>query len=694
MFKDTILINKILKSKKETSDLIEDLNIYFYDNIGEEGCFEKTVTFKFKKKDLYRHTMHISQFLVQMMIWEPIAESGLKLDKTFILSNYDKVTNDDLADYYNKIIIGKFIDNPEYGIMDINVMIAEAQERLKRLAEDFSMILGLSVSIRNLVDLCNENEDIEDLMVNYKPLKNATINEIETEYNLKGDELIGHMKMADSVFKPLLNAKEGIKTKQFQQFVHCVGFQSNIDGYTFPTPIESSYVNHGLQSATEHFLDATMGNKAQIYQKVFTGNSGYFSRRSAHSSIDTMLASEDDSDCKVNANNLIEVNMKSKDHVKIYDGLYYKEARNSLVYRMINCNDKKLVQKLVGKVVYVRSPFVCANKEGVCHKCYGRLSRVNHGRHIGIHSSEVISSRLMQSILSTKHLLFTDSTDIKFNTDKYKKLFTIDANAIVYDPSEQVKVKGKNALYIRYDEKDLYVTDNDDEEDGVSYVKTISKFSIVTASGEEMFTVEESNGLELYLSDVADKHSERRVMDDDEAIDDEEEENFMYLIPLSTLTAGDVLFYIEIMSKEIKKPLKDITSVLDKKGHLGYITINEICDRLADLFIDSKLGFKCSMVHLHTTMYCMLRSSENIYIRPDLSKPITAEDYDILTIKDSIYNNGSILITLSFERIGQLLKKPSLYYRAVKKSFIDPMFYEKFYEEDGREYDYKYEKTL
>lgn len=673
--KETLIINKILKSKEETKKLIEDLTIYFYENIGEDGCFDKEITFKFNKKDLYRHRMNINRFLVQMILFEPFAGRGIKLDKSFIEKKLNALTNGVLADYYNDKIIDTIMEHDvDIDMIELNVIVAEVQERLKKLVEDFSMIMGLTVSIRSIVDLCNENEEIDELITEYEPLKNASTKEIETDYNEKGAKLIQLMREANSVFKPLLEADEGIKLKQFQQFMQCIGFQSNMDGYTFPKPIESGYVNKGLQSASDYLLDATMGNKAQIYQKVYTGNSGYFSRRSTHAAIDSVLHADPNYDCKVNSENLIELFVANKKYLKIFDGLYYKEKRNSLAYKLLNCKDKKQ-NELVGQTIYIRSPLTCASEEGICHKCYGRLSRINKSRHIGIHSAETISSRLMQSILSTKHLLFTDSTTVNF-PEVYKELFTLDANALVFDPAEAVKARGKNALFIRYSDRDLYISDTDDEKDGQSFVKSISKFSIVNNAGDVLYDIQEENGLELYLTQTLEDNVKSKVLSDEE--EDDEEEYYDYLVPLNSLEAGDILFYIEVTSKEIKKPLKDITSVLDRKGHLGFNTLPEIVAKLADLFIDSKLDFKCSMVHLHVAMYGLVRSTEVIYKRPDFRKPVSEEEYTIMTIKESIYNSGSILVALSFERLGQLLKKPHMYYRSHKSSFIDPLFYEKY----------------
>ena len=668
---ETYIINNILKSKKKTSKVIKDTMIYFYDNIGEEGCFDKYITYKFNEKDLFTREMKVNIFLLQMILWEPFAGKNIKLDKSSITKGLKGMDNDTLRVYYNKLI-DMFV-----GKMDIklqNRMIAKVQERMKKISEDFSMILGLSFSIRNLCDLCDNHKDIDKLL-HYTPPKLAQTKEIENDYNYHGKELINLMKKYESPYKYLLGANEGVKPKQFQQYMLCVGFQSNMDGITYPKPIEGSYMNKGLQSASEYFLDATMGRKAQIYQKKYTGDSGYFSRRLTYTALDIVINHEID-DCHVDVNNLTPVKIKSPAYVKTLNGLFYKTDRHAIFYKVFNFRDKKETEALVGKTVYVRSPLTCACKEGICKKCYGKLSNINYDINVGIFGSETVAARLMQSILSSKHLLNTESSIIELSPG-YKKYFTIDTNAIIFDPEDHHKHKGKNKLYIVYSDMDTKILDENDELDEKEFYKSINKFRIIKGDGEVMATIEDKNGTDFYVPYEIEKEAKTVV--------DDETDNVEYWIPMSNLEYGDIVFYIEIVSKELKKPLNEITALLDNKGHLGYDTIQSMTNRLIELFIESKLGFTSVMVHMLTSIRGMIRRVDNINKLPDFSKQVYDDEYDILTIKDSIYNNGSIILALSFERLGQLLRKPDMYYRVSKRSIIDPLFYKRFVRLSGNE---------
>ncbi|MEI2419326.1 hypothetical protein V6O07_03565, partial [Arthrospira platensis SPKY2] len=248
-----------------------------------------------------------------------------------------------------------------------------------------------------------------DKLLHYESLKNAQTQEVESDYNYNGNRLIELLKIYDSPYKVLLTAEEGVKHKQLQQYLMIIGYQSNMDGVTYPKPIEGSYMNRGLQKPSEHLLDSTMGRKAQIYQKVFTGDSGYFSRRFTYAAMDSVLHEDPNYSCNVDPNNLIKIHVENKAFIKCINGMYYKEKRNSLVYRCIDYRDINQTNKLVGSTIYLRSPLTCASKHGICHKCYGKLSKINYDANIGILGAEIVASRLMQSILSSKHLLTTES---------------------------------------------------------------------------------------------------------------------------------------------------------------------------------------------------------------------------------------------------------------------------------------------
>lgn len=659
-----IIINELIKSKKKVKEMIKSVNIYFYDNIGEDGCFTRTVKFKFNKKDLYTRSMYVNEFLIQLMLWEAYAERGIKLSPDD-LNKVRGINNDILKDYYDKLIkrcVDKGVD-----IKEINKSIAKIQENLKKLAEDFSMILGLSFSIKDLCDLCADHPDLDELL-DFHVLKNAQIQEIENDYNYHGSQLMKKLKTYDSPYKHLLCAGEGIKAKQFQQYLMCIGFQSNMDGFTYPKPIESSYMNKGLQKPSEYLLDSTMGRKAQIYQKKYTGDSGYFSRRLTYAALDNVLIDDPTYDCHVHSDNLIPIHVESKVYIKLLNGFYYKESRKSLFYKLLNYRDKSESNKLIGKTIYVRTPMTCACKHGICHKCYGSLSKINYDINVGIFGAETVASRLMQSILSSKHLLSTESSSVELS-DKYDKYFTIDSNTIIFDPEDHVKAKGKNKLYLVYSEEDMNYTDSDDIMDDVDFAKSINKFRLIRANGEVEAVISDLNGAEFFIPKDIEKLAKVVMNENDE-------EDSEYWIPLNKLEAGDIVFYIEIVSKELKKPLNEITSLLDKKGHLGYSTLEEIVNKLMELYVESKLTYTSFMVHTLTAMRDLIRKSSNINKRPNFTKPVFSEDYEILTVKDSIYDNGSVVLAIAFEKLGQLLRKPNMYYRESKKSMIDPFFYE------------------
>lgn len=664
LYDELIIIDEVLESRKKWKALYKECNNYFKENIGEPGCFDKQVTFKFRKTEMYKHKMYINHFLTHLILWQPFIKFKTKIDNSFIVGDISNLTNNSLRDFYNSKIINNFIK--EESSAQLNLEISKVQEKLKKISEDYSMIMAVSTSVKDVIDLMQRYPEIRELLY-YTPPKHAQPKEIEDDYNKKGRKLIKLLKTVDSPFKTLLNAGEGIKTKQFIQYLLCIGFQSDIDGSTYPIPIQSSFFNKGLQSASEYLLDATSGRKALIFNKEYTGKSGYFSRRLSQLAMDTMLHEDPTYDC--GTKHYIPYKVKSKEHLLLINEMMYKKKKNSMMSKTINFKKDK---DLIGETIYLRSPLTCAG-EKVCHRCYGGLSHINNDINIGIYGAEEISSRIMQGILSSKHLLTTNSSLVEL-AGEYGKFVSIDANTIIFDPDD-VYVNSKNrkvSYYLVIYEEDVVISDEDDEYDNKEFTKTTSKFYIKNNKGDIIEEIYDKNGAEFFIPNHVEQSAITKSIEIED--DEEEDERIEYWIPLLGLNPGEPVFFIDIQNNELTKPLKDIISLLDNKNHLGCETLEDLIEKTAELMVSSGMVFGSAMVHFTTAIRDIIRRPDKLTKRPNFKNEDI--EYQILTIKTALYNNPSILVSLSFEQVGRQLKKPETF-KKNGKSILDPLFFEK-----------------
>ena len=114
--------------------------------------------------------------------------------------------------------------------------------------------------------------------------------------------------------------------------------------------------------------------------------------------------------------------MKTEKHLKkIHRRFYYLDLNNLNDMRCVNYKTDKW---LIGKTIYLRSPITCTCEDGICEACYGDLAYTNSelNFNIGAYASAKLNNTLEQNILSTKHLLTTNSDALEFPPE-FDKLF-------------------------------------------------------------------------------------------------------------------------------------------------------------------------------------------------------------------------------------------------------------------------------
>lgn len=154
---------------------------------------------------------------------------------------------------------------------------------------------------------------------------------------------------------------------------------------------------------------------------------------------------------------LVPYEIKSKTHLKKLNGKYYKLSLDEEYTKLLSAKHDK---HLIGKTIYVRSAATCCLGDHVCPKCIGQTATTNLDIADGLSAfeSEEVTKVVNQNILSTKHLLTTNSEVINFNAEFYdffvilggeinpvvndnEKVPNIEDYAIYIDPDDVVKME-------------------------------------------------------------------------------------------------------------------------------------------------------------------------------------------------------------------------------------------------------------
>lgn len=652
-----INVDEVMKSTKTWKKEFTKHHNYIKSNIGYDHCFKKTVDVYFPEDGMV-YNLYIADYIINLMMWRP----SIKLNKrvnTGMIFDCNMINQSKIEKYFNNVYVRDY--RTKIPAKTLNIEIAKVIERLKTIVEDFGMILGVTYNMYDLNKLMDSNEEFYDA-VHTKIEDGMQAADIEAYGKEKLNIAMDALKQSNSGFRPMLNSGVGFNPAQLQEYLVVIGNKPGLDGKTIPRPINTNVLIGQLNDPADYTIDAMSGRKAQVMNKVYTGDSGYFARQLSLLNMDVYLNKDDHYNCRTK--HYLKYKIDDEESLKRIEGRYYKTKKGSPWFRIVKHNDTDLI----GKTIYMRSPITCASKTGICHMCYGELSKLNQDIHIGIFASTHISSRFTQNILSSKHTLMTKSNKIEMD-EAFYHLFSIDGNHVVTN-SELDIYKGK---YLKISTNQLEMSMEIDSEevenpmDMDDFIMTkdfiyCESFDIVDENGKVLFKIEERNGCKFLLSDymvkMADLYGRKNKAEIplmDIAIDVEEN--------------GEFLFSMDIINNELTKTLELVKGLLEKEDHNGCYTINELIYKLNRYLIEGKINSQ--LVHAEILCRNLIRDKDNILELPDFHDPDI--DYEILTVKKALMNHPSPMITMSFERINLQLKRVSTY-RKYKSSMLDNLY--------------------
>ena len=615
-------------------------------------CRNAPIRFKFSRKDTKEYKLPFRMFVINTILWYPFVElHGLDvLDEEFILSDPEIIP--DIVGWINEKLITVL---NEYHIKssDKNFALSEVLYYLRHISIDYSIILGLDFSIPMFIDLYKNYPRIKELMeATFEDTMQP--NEVEQDLAAKQSEFIEIVSGIDQ--NPLgmvLRAKTGIKPKQLAEFTISEGMKPDLTGKTIPVVIQNSTLIRGTDKPSYVYTDGTASRKSLVMNKKVMGNAGAFGK-TVNMSARTLSMSKVISDC--GSQHLVAYNVANKAVLKKLHGKYYRLTNHpNDELTLLKSSDKHLI----GKTIYVRSAATCCCGDTVCAKCIGMAAVTNADLSDGISAfeSEEITKVVNQNILSAKHLLTTNSEEIRFNSEFYK-FFTLvggEINPIVNDNQDIDNIE-EYAIYV--DPADMTKIDDQDEdslyntvlENGRFYIRNIEDpeepdIVIQTEGEKEIFIPKEISEM-LHANGGIIRFAE---LDDDTKV-----------------------FEVVIMNNELTKPLYDLMHLLDRQNREDIDeTIDSISNRFLELIIEAKI--KASVIACELIINRLIRSQEDIFRRPDFSKPVL-EPYTIITVRQSLEKSRSPINGMSFQNIRRQLLSDELFDERTGTSYLDPLF--------------------
>lgn len=580
-------------------------------------------------------SLYVNSLIVHMILWKPFLKfNHVEINTKYVIDT-SSMNNDIIAEYLD-MVIDDFIT--EENQLELNDSVGNIIEELRGISLDFNSIIGNTINLYDKIQLAKQCPEYNDLIHTKLDEENMSMVEIENEMKERTSRLYDILENNDNCFRDYIASHEGINKDQLCQFEVVIGPKPDIKGNVFPKIINSNFLVGGLQSASDYFIDASGGRKASIINFSQVKISGYLTRKLSLLCMNTVLDPQID-DC--GSTNYMKVFIENKKILQRLNGRYAVNENNEEI--LIRTSNKELI----GQTINLRSPITCCSHNGkICRKCYGELSKINDNIHVGILGCEFLTEQQTQKMLSAKHLLKTNSEEIKWQ-DEFLEFFNVSSNSIGLNPS----LANHQQYSIVFNEEDF------NESGDSEFSRSINKFTILT-KGTNPILIETEK--ELYISEYMDELINFKGTKDDDG---------NITLGIKDINDEETIFFIEIENNELSKHLHAILNLIDQKDHLGLTTKDDVLQKFYELV--NEAGIHIDSVHLENILREILRNPNNLTKRPDWS---TQEpEYVILRVTDAIMQSDSITTSLSFENVKKQFYDPTTYNK-VAPSFLDNLF--------------------
>ena len=604
----------------------------------------------------------LPDYLLNLIMWHMLISTNIPIQPIHIFFAKE-IKKDTIKDYIDRFLIDTSRRN--FGNRVLNNIIDETLYRLHDI-DSFAMFLANTVNLEDNVFLMEASEEFDDCM--HADLTGVPLEDVKSvgmgyanraiDIMKNSKELLGY----DHCLADAWRASEGINPKQFKEVTINVGTKPDGHGGIFERPILSSFVNGGVASAVDYFIESSTGRTAQIIKYQNVGSSGSFARILGLNNMDSSLHPDPTYDC--HSKNYVQIFVKDKKVLKMIKNKYYRLHPMGMEY-IVTSNDTHLI----GSMIYLRSPITCASNargQGICYKCYGDLAftvhdaSINFGVNIGRIASETLSSSLTQKLLSAKHLLETNIDKITW-TPKFDELFEIEGNLVQLNPELDPKnfrmIIDPNSIELENDEDDDLSSIGD--ESMSIFNEYICEFDVF--DGIEIHHITSDKGTKLYISNELNTIIRRKG----EPIDGKIHIDFTEL-------KGGALFVIPIENNELSKTLDHLTDLLNKNGTIANYNIHNLMQALLETVIEG--GLNIASTHLEVILSNQIRDADNVLERAKWN--YLNPSYEILTLNRALMTNPSITISLSYQKVSKILYNP-LTYKKHGSSFMDLFFMER-----------------
>jgi hypothetical protein len=344
-------INVSVDITKETWQSHYDsvLNI-FKDGIENEVVQKTPITVIFAKP-IYGTSVRLMlpDYFINLIMWNMLIRTNIEIEPKHIFFA-NEIKRDTIKAYIDKFLIDT--SRKRFSNKELNNIIDDTLYRIHDI-DGFAMYLANTVNLEDNVFLMEKCPEFDACM--HADLTGVPLEDVKSVGMSYANRAIDIMKDAskylgyDHCLADACRASEGINPKQFKEFTINIGTKPNGQGGIFEKPIMSSFINGGVATPLDYFIESSTGRTAQIIKYNNVGSSGHFARLLGLNNMDSYLNYDPNYDC--GGTNFVELIVKDKKTLKMLKNRYYRLHPGGMEM-MIGSDDTHLI----GQKIYLRTP--------------------------------------------------------------------------------------------------------------------------------------------------------------------------------------------------------------------------------------------------------------------------------------------------------------------------------------------------
>jgi hypothetical protein len=600
---DTIILNRFKNDFMYLYRKTNEIAVLCWNNFDKRGNKLQHTPIKFKVDvdDKKEYTLPLNRFLQSLTFINAVIDYIDEVDLDCFVVQAPLTKNDRKTLQQN---IVRTLQERGHGISEIQTRIAKNSYDLKHLMIDFTHADCTVFTAENLfLNHYRDSPLIREINNTEYPSDMQTT-EIIKENAARYELLAGEMLRLGNPLFVMNQATPIVKPKQMEELY--INFSQIPDGRNIISVImNGNGFKAGYSTIPVLYAGAIAARVPDIMNEKYMGIAGYFNRNLMILTYGTL--SKTVWDCgTVNPIPIIVDDVV----LEMCDGrFYYPEGRYGIL-RTLSKKDKHLI----GKKILLRSPCTCNLNEDICHVCWGsKALKVGLLPGGSIYTTELLTSRVSQNILSAKHLLKTDAEPIEL-TPNYDKWFEFDSSTLI--PRSDGK---RFDIYIR-----------EDYQDNISEALTL-----YIGPEKQLTPIVITNYSNIYIPDKIIDQCKDVVIDDVTYLKItshkvlESEECLCDITPINIMMTQKYMNMMRLFESDISK-FDNISDAVTTLMHLMHGNI-PILSTHGELIISKHI-----------------RSKTNNMVRPNWLNP--GEEYQMLRLKTALQNTESVTTALAFEQ--------------------------------------------